>query len=200
MGPTSDQQKGWIDRGLRRIDSLGFFLHDLQTLSELDEGKLAPLAAEVNIDTMLKELVEEHQDLAEQKQQRLQLQLNGEMPSVRGVARLLREAVANYLTNALKYTPSGGSISVSASYSDGAVQIEVEDDGVGISPEDQERLFKEFMRVGHPHSEMAHSQGSGLGLSIAKRVVDAHGGRVWCRSELDRGSTFGMSLPLTGPE
>jgi two-component system sensor histidine kinase SenX3 len=102
--------------------------------------------------------------------------------------------VGNLLANAIKYTPDGGRIEVRARRGDGSVLIQVEDNGPGISPEDQQRLFEEFVRI---RSSAGRSRGSGLGLSIVKRAAKVHCGEARVDSELGEGSTFTLELPLT---
>jgi signal transduction histidine kinase len=95
--------------------------------------------------------------------------------------------------NAIKYTPSGGTVTVGLSVRNGQAVIRVTDTGIGIAPEDHVRLFEKFHRV--KRRDTAHIQGTGLGLAIVKSIVERHGGRVWVDSELDQGSTFYIGLP-----
>ena len=144
---------------------------------------------------MLADIVAENQDLAEQQGHELTLDVQPPLPHVFGVPLLLREAAVNYVTNAVKYTPPGGHIVVRARSVPPMVRIEVEDDGVGISDEDQRRLFGEFVRLRHKDSSVAKAKGSGLGLTIVRHVAEAHGGRIGVVSEPGRGSTFFLELP-----
>jgi len=93
----------------------------------------------------------------------------------------------------VKFTPEGGRIVIDARQTDGAVEISVSDTGIGIAPEDQPRIFEEFRQVG---SDYAHkTEGTGLGLTLAKKFVELHGGRIWVESEVGKGSTFSFTLP-----
>jgi len=116
------------------------------------------------------------------------------VPRVKAVELMLREALANYITNAVKYTPPGGHIKVRVLNRPPAVRVEVEDDGIGISSEDQARLFGEFVRLKSKHQEVAKAKGSGLGLTIVKRVAVAHNGRYGVVSRDGEGSTFFFEL------
>ena len=101
----------------------------------------------------------------------------------------------NLLSNAVKFTPEGGRISISASKTDSGVEISVSDTGVGIAAEDQPKVFEEFRQVG---SDYAHKvEGTGLGLTLAKKFVELHGGKIWVESEPGKGSTFTFTLPIT---
>jgi signal transduction histidine kinase len=97
--------------------------------------------------------------------------------------------------NAIKYTPSGGTVTVGLSIRDNQAIIRVSDTGIGIAPADQVRLFEKFYRV--KRRDTVNIQGTGLGLAIVKSIVERHGGRVWVDSELGRGSTFYISLPIS---
>jgi signal transduction histidine kinase len=100
----------------------------------------------------------------------------------------------NLLSNAVKFTPEGGRIGINARQSDGSVEISVTDTGIGIAAEDQPTIFEEFRQVG---ADYAHkSEGTGLGLTLAKKFVELPGGRIWVESEVGKGSKFTFSLPI----
>jgi len=103
----------------------------------------------------------------------------------------------NLLSNALKFTPEGGRIDVRATLNDGLVEVSVTDTGVGIAPEDQETIFEEFRQVGTAATKV---EGTGLGLALSRKFVELHGGRIWVKSEVGRGSTFTFTLPVRRQE
>jgi signal transduction histidine kinase len=108
-------------------------------------------------------------------------------------ARKLKQILVNLLSNAVKYTPDGGRVNVFAERRDGEVWVSVRDTGVGIAPDDQERIFEEFQQTGIGRQ----TEGStGLGLSLARRLVQLHGGRIWVESVVGAGSTFTFTLPV----
>ena len=108
---------------------------------------------------------------------------------------IVRNAVR--LSNALKFTPEGGRIDVSARLQDGAAEIAVADTGVGIAPEDQEAVFEEFRQVGTADKKV---EGTGLGLALSRKFIELHGGRIWVESQLGHGSTFTFTLPVRREE
>jgi signal transduction histidine kinase len=111
-----------------------------------------------------------------------------------GDERKIKQILLNLLSNAVKFTPEGGRIRINARQSNSAVEISVTDTGIGISLEDQARIFEEFRQVG---SDYEHKrEGTGLGLTLAKKFVELHGGRIWVESEVGKGSTFTFSLPI----
>ncbi len=107
--------------------------------------------------------------------------------------RKVRQVVLNLLSNAIKFTPEGGRIEVLAAPKDGFVEVSVSDTGFGIAPEDQEKVFEEFRQVGTAAKKV---EGTGLGLTLCRKFVEVHGGRIWVKSELGAGSTFTFTLPV----
>ena len=101
--------------------------------------------------------------------------------------------VLNLLSNAIRFTPEGGRIDVGAVPKDGFVEVSVSDTGIGIASEDQEKVFEEFRQVGMAAKEI---EGTGLGLTLCRKFVELHGGKIWVRSQVDRGSTFTFTVPV----
>jgi signal transduction histidine kinase len=108
--------------------------------------------------------------------------------------RKLKQVVVNLLTNAVKFTPDGGTVSLRAAREDGEVRLSVHDTGIGIAPEDQERIFEEFQQATHRGDQSR--EGTGLGLTLSKRMVELHGGTLTVDSAPGKGSTFTVALPL----
>jgi signal transduction histidine kinase len=111
-----------------------------------------------------------------------------------GDERKIRQVLLNLLSNAVKFTPEGGTIAVRAAPADGSVEVSVSDTGIGIAPEDQEAIFQEFRQVGTDYARKR--EGTGLGLALARRFIDLHGGRLWVKSRPGEGSTFTFTLPV----
>jgi signal transduction histidine kinase len=123
----------------------------------------------------------------------LAVPLPADLPLVRADERKIRQVLLNLLSNAVKFTPDGGSIGVSGQAVGDELQISVQDSGIGIRPEDQSKVFDEFQQVGK-RSDLSR-EGTGLGLTLAKRFIELHGGRIWIESELGRGTTFTFAIP-----
>jgi signal transduction histidine kinase len=193
-GPLNEQQDEWVDRSLDRLASLTDFMSDLRLLATLETGGIEDRMEETDLVPMLMELAEEWN--AEAEERGIQFAYDGpaELPPVRAHARLLREAVANFLSNALKFTPEGGRVILRSEALPGTVRVSVEDTGVGISLADQGELFREFSRMRPADTSGDGRRGSGIGLSIVKRIVDAHGGSLGCRSTPGEGSDFFIEL------
>ncbi len=123
-----------------------------------------------------------------------------DLPAIRGDQDRIRQVLINLVGNAVKFTPEGGMIAVRVGFASNRqeVLIEVADTGIGIRPEDQEIIFEEFIQA--DGSSAREYPGTGLGLALAKHLVEMHGGRIWVESTIGNGSTFFVALPLTGPE
>ncbi len=127
------------------------------------------------------------------KRQSLALKLPASLPPVMAHRQYLEQVLLNLLTNACKFTPEGGKITVSASPDNNSLIIEVSDTGIGIPAEGQELIFQ-------PYYQVNGGKGSGLGLAITKSLVELHGGKIWLKSVVGQGSTFFFSLPLANNE
>jgi signal transduction histidine kinase len=195
-GPIADEHRGWLDRSLQRLDGLSEFLASMSTLTSLETDIIRSEFGRVDLAKVAEGVVEEYADVAVAGHHPLSFRADRGVPPVVGSARLLREALLNYLTNAIKYTPPQGRIEVRVLERGGEVLVEVEDAGIGIAEEHQAQLFQEFRRLS-PRDPLlpGRIEGSGLGLSIVHRVVLAHGGRVGVVSAPGRGSTFWFAIP-----
>lgn len=196
-GKLSEQESRWLARCQMRMNELLAFLNDLQVLTVLESEGIRKQSQPIDLKPLLESLVAENQDLAQMRNHALALECSGDLPDIKGIPRLFREAVLNLITNAVKYTPAGGRIVVRAMSKDGRVRIEVEDNGIGISRENQKRLFQEFGRIRPAQSDNLDITGSsGLGLAIVRRIIEMHGGEVGVESEPNQGSTFHIEVPV----
>ena len=109
--------------------------------------------------------------------------------------RKIRQVVLNLISNAIKFTPEGGRIEVGAMLRDRSVEVSVTDTGIGIAPEDQAAVFEEFRQVGSAEKK---AEGTGLGLTLCRKFIELHGGRIWVHSRLGAGSTFTFTIPAPG--
>jgi len=167
----------------------------------LDIAKMETRGAEVELGTLgLKPIIEDAvcqlQMLAEDKGQSLKVALPQKLPLVKGDRYRLGQILSNLLSNAIKFTPRGGSIILRAREEDASLIVEVEDSGCGIPQEESERIFEPYYRS-KGHQDLP---GLGLGLSLVKRLVELHQGKIWVRSEAGKGSAFSFSLPLAGQD
>lgn len=196
-GPLNETQADWVRRADVRLRGVLDLLRDLQILAKLETSRIEAVMEPIDLARLIRDVVEDHADLAQQRALSLKVELATELAPVRGVDRLVREALANYLTNAAKYANGGGNVVVRAKRERSHVRIEVADDGPGISSTDQERLFQEFARVAKHGEGRGAVPGTGLGLSIARRIAEAHGGHAGVVSEVGKGSCFFLEIPIS---
>ncbi len=189
---TRDQQRG-LEAIERLSQRLGILVGDLLFLAR-NEGPLPTLdRQQLDLGLLLLELVEEQQPLADQKKLTLSLHL-GTLVPVLGNGEQLARLVLNLISNALSYTPAGGTVSIRAWCENEHCYIAVQDTGIGIAPEDQAQVFERFYRVDQAR---ARSQGgTGLGLAIAQTIARNHGGAITLESSPRQGSIFTLRLPL----
>ncbi|MGD0115184.1 MAG: ATP-binding protein [Dehalococcoidia bacterium] len=184
----------FLARADAEVDRLVQMVTELLELSRLESGQ-APLARDpVDVQRMLEQAVERMRPQADRKSLDLTLNVAPNVPSIIGDAQRLEQTLVNLIDNAIKFTPEGGSVRVSAKSVDGAVQVDVEDTGDGISAEKLPRIFERFYKVDRARGD----RGTGLGLAVVKHTVEAHGGTIRVRSQEGHGSTFTIVLPLSG--
>jgi two-component system phosphate regulon sensor histidine kinase PhoR len=172
---------------------LGRLTEDLLKLSQIEGRKMEMEFRPVDLRPLVESCLETARLEAAPKNLALRAEFAEGTPKVRGDARWLRDVLQNLLDNAVRYTPAGGRVTVRTAAREGAVEISVEDTGIGIPQAEQERIFERFYRVDAARSREVG--GTGLGLSIAKHLVEAHGGRIEVESEVGKGSTFRVLMP-----
>ncbi|MBK8045986.1 MAG: HAMP domain-containing histidine kinase [Anaerolineales bacterium] len=203
-GPDSIQRANDINALLNETlaevkaetERMSRMISDLLLLAQADSGGLQLQWASVEMDTVLLDVYRQARRLADlyKGAGQLEIRLGSEdQAQVRGDREKLRQALMNLVENAIKYTPSGGFVTLGLEVVDGWVKISVKDTGIGISEEQQQRIFERFYRTDKARSrEMG---GSGLGLSIVQSITQMHGGKITVESKLGDGSTFTLWLP-----
>jgi signal transduction histidine kinase len=169
---------------------------NLLTLARLESPNFTLDRAPLNFGALLEDAILQLSDLAEKRQLALSLELSPGLPRIDGDRARLKQVVLNVLDNALKYTPAGGSVTVTVHAAAAPAQLvcAVHDTGEGISPEDLPHIFDKLYRARRAQGRPV--EGSGLGLSIAQQIIRAHGGDLTVQSELGAGSTFTLMLPV----
>jgi len=185
-----DQQREALADCLEEADRILSMVNTLMDISEAEAGVLALRREPVPLRELLGEVVELYEDVAESKRVSVSLDEGGDV-TVPGARDRLRQVFANLLDNAIKYTPEGGSVRIGVAHADDSAVVSVADTGTGIAPQHLPRIWERLYRADPSRSE----RGLGLGLSLVKAYVIAHGGTVEARSEPARGSTFIVRLP-----
>jgi len=180
-----------INQETFRLDRM---VGDILSIAEIEAGTLTLRQDDVRLDEVFPELQADYAAQAKEKEIALTFDLPPKLPVIRGDREKIALGLHNLLGNALKYTPSGGQVRMVVTVDAGKLTVEVSDTGIGMTEEDMQRIFDKFYRA--KDKRVAKVKGSGLGLAIAREVVRLHGGDISVRSELDKGSTFTLVLPI----
>ena len=168
-------------------------INDILDLSKIEAGRMELELTEFDLPTAIDNALTLVRERAARRGLTLEKSVDPRLGQVRADERKVRQVVLNLLSNAIKFTPEGGRIEVGAVPRDGSVEVSVSDTGVGIAPEDQEAVFEEFRQVGTAEKK---AEGTGLGLTLCRKFVELHGGRIWVKSQLGAGSTFTFTIPV----
>ena len=186
----------FLQRADGELDTMTQMVEELLELSRIESGQVPLKMSATVVSDLISVPVERLGPLAEREGISVQVANLEDMPLVLADAERMRRVVTNLLHNAIKFTPSGGTVEVSA-YVERLplpeVVIQIRDSGVGVAREDQERIFERFYKSDRARTR--HQGGTGLGLAIAKHLVEAHGGRIWIASKEGKGSTFFFTIP-----
>lgn len=182
-----------IDRSAKNLASL---IDDILDLSKLEAGRLELESGPIELQKVLSEVVELLSVTAKQMEVTLICRVPRGVPSIPGDPKQIARALTNLISNSLKFTPAGGNVTLSiAPDSPGFLRVSVKDTGVGIPGDKLDKVFGKFFQV-HETRGNARKAGTGLGLTITKEIVEAHGGRIWVESRLNAGADFIFTLPV----
>ena len=192
-GDVANKQKEMIKDATKRIDELLKLVDDWLDISHIEAGKFTEKFEPVALTPVLSKTVKLLQPAAQLKKVRLQMQPPDSLSVVHGDEESLKQAFMNLISNAINYNKEKGTVTVSTTEHDDCLVVEVSDTGIGISQENLSFIFDQFFRV--KAKETRSITGSGLGLPIAKRIIEAHKGAIKVVSELGKGTTFSVFLP-----
>lgn len=181
-----------ISSETRRLERI---VGDMLSVSEIEAGALKLRSGEVRLDALFEELHADFKAQAEDKDIRLAFELPPKLPVMQGDRDKILLALHNLVGNAIKYTPAGGRVTVLVAADAAALTVAVTDDGIGIREDEQELVFERFYRA--KDRRIANITGSGIGLALARQVARLHGGDITVKSQIDKGSTFTLTLPLS---
>ena len=195
-GEVSEQQRNFLMIAERNIDRLNGMVNDLLDLAKLEARKMDLKRQAGSVQPVIRATMDTVDAWAKSKGVRLEQRVEEGLPELSLDPSRIEQVLSNLVGNAIKFTPKGGLISVSARLREGGQEVEVgvEDNGPGIAKEDLPKLFKKFGQVGNRTPGDVH--GTGLGLAISKELVELHGGRIWVESDRGKGARFNFTLPV----
>ena len=193
FGELNEKQAEYTDDILSSGRHLLSLINEILDLSKVEAGRMELELATFDLPSAIDNARTFVRERATRHGITLDVTIDERLGDYVGDERKIKQVLLNLLSNAVKFTPEGGRIGIKARQDDGSVEISVTDSGIGIAPEDQPKIFEEFRQVG---SDYAHKvEGTGLGLTLAKKFVELHGGRIWVESEVGKGSRFIFTLP-----
>ena len=194
FGDINEKQTEYLHDILESGRHLLSLINDILDLSKIEAGRMELERADFDLPSAIENALVLVRERAIRRGIRLGSTIDKRLGMISGDERKVKQVLLNLLSNALKFTPEGGQIDVAARLQDDVAEVSVADTGVGIAPEDQETVFEEFRQVGTADKK---AEGTGLGLTLSRKFIELHGGKIWVQSKLGRGSTFTFTLPVS---
>lgn len=194
VGPINDKAQEFLSLVMRSGDSLNKLVEDLLEVARSEAGRIEIKVKPIDVAAVVKDTLQELKVMSDAKSIKIVYKPPKDLPRILADVDKLKEVVKNLVDNAIKYSIGSGMITVRHEVKEKALITHIKDSGIGISPEDQKKLFQKFHRIKTKETE--DIQGTGLGLWIIKQLLEKMNGEIWCASEKGMGSTFSFSLPL----
>ena len=195
FGDVNEKQEEYLNDILSSGRHLLSLINDILDLAKIEAGRMELETADFNLPQAIDNTLILVRERALRRGIALERTVDERLGEVKGDERKIKQVLLNLLSNAVKFTPEGGRIEVHAVMADGTAEISVTDTGVGIAPEDHAAVFEEFRQVGTDYARK--HEGTGLGLALARKFVELHGGKIWVKSEVGQGATFTFTIPVT---
>lgn len=181
---------------LSSVQTIASRLDDLLDIARYTVGAFTIERQPMDIKVLLEDVASRFEAMVAENKQLLNVNVTPDLPPINADSNRLEQVIVNLLSNAVKFSPEGGCIELKARVTNGTLLVSVSDQGSGLSPEEQERIFKPYHRV---EQDRQRFPGLGLGLAIAKQIIEAHGGKIYVESQRGKGATFYFSLPIAEP-
>ncbi len=194
FGEVNEKQAEYLEDIRSSGEHLLSLINDILDLSKIEAGRMELALSTFDPGATLENTVALVRERAARTGVELDLEVDDRLTAWTADERKFKQIVLNVVSNAVKFTPQGGKVTVRASCNDGGMEVAVTDTGIGIAPQDQALVFEEFRQVGADYTTKV--EGTGLGLALTKKLVELHGGRIWVESDKGKGSTFTFTLPL----
>jgi signal transduction histidine kinase len=194
-GQLNENQTTFLTTIRNNVNRMATLVSDLADISRIESGNMRLEPREVPVWDVIDEVVTLTRTQVTQKNQTVTVDIPQELPKAWCDRNRLAQILTNFVSNANKYTPEGGAIVVQAIRTNGMIQVKVQDNGLGMTPEDQQKLFSKFFRSAD--DKIREAPGTGLGLSITKNLIELQGGKVWFESEFRKGTSFYFTVPIS---
>ncbi len=192
-GPLSEKQLRILDRATRSVDRLTDLVNEILDLNRIESGRTVLEKSRLSLGTIVDHIVQEYQTAAEKKQIQINVHSQNDKVIVEADPGKIERIFGELVNNAIKYTPDGGTVEVKLEKKNGNAVFSVKDSGIGMTKEECQKIWDRFYRT---DTSQFIAKGSGLGLSIAKELVEMHGGQITVESEKEKGSRFTVILPV----
>ncbi|HEY7540476.1 MAG TPA: GAF domain-containing protein [Methylomirabilota bacterium] len=194
FGELNPKQEEYLQDILTSGRHLLSLINDILDLAKIEAGRMELEVTDFHLPQAIDNAITLVRERAARRAIELQIEIDPRLGDIKGDERKVKQVLLNLLSNAIKFTPEGGRVGVHAGLADDFAEISVTDTGVGIAPEDHEAVFEEFRQVGSDYAKK--HEGTGLGLTLSRRFVELHGGKISVKSQLNQGATFTFTLPV----
>jgi signal transduction histidine kinase len=195
-GVLEQRQQNYLDRMAKNADHLVHLINDLLDVSRVESGKMVLHVTSLSLRDLVADVIDNLRPIAAEKRLEVVFTEFARESEMRGDYGKLEQVIANLLTNAIKFTPPGGRITITMQRDERFLKTSIRDTGIGIPREKRSQIFERFYRI--DQESPSKTNGTGLGLYIAKSLIEMHGGRIWVTSEIGKGSEFSFILPALG--
>ena len=196
-GDINEEQADFLNEAYRSNERMIVLVGDLLNVSRIEQGRVGVEPEPTNVTELVEDIIQELRHSYQEKQQQFTFTKGAHLPEAINVdPKLVRQAIHNLLTNAIKYTPEQGQVTVTLQREENDIHFSVHDTGYGIPEDAQSSIFQKFFRAGNVVSK--DTEGNGLGMYVTKSVIESSGGEVWFESKEGEGSTFHVTLPVEG--
>ncbi|MCK4532984.1 HAMP domain-containing histidine kinase [bacterium] len=194
-GELTEKQRNFLNIMKNSSKRLNSFINDLLDIAKIERGKMELIKEPLNMTTILQETIQLFNIQADEKNIKIYSKIQENIPVISADQNKIRQILNNLLSNAIKFTPEKGIISIEIQNISEYLQVSISDNGMGVPPEDLEKIFDKFKQVRGVKNKIKGHKGTGLGLATVKAIVQLHRGEIWVESILGKGSTFYFTLP-----